>query len=182
MKAEKMIGETRKILLSFLSDTYQPLEEEHRLTRQALTILARLKLNNQILTKGSYALVHEDFPLMKKAKTELGITLCFADDEIRKKWEPCAGSVEDRLRILKEALEAGVYTWCSLEPVIDPEQALEVIRQAVNHVDFWKVGKLNHMPDVESRIDWKNFAKDVVSLLESKKAKYYIKDDLRKYL
>ena len=29
-----------------------------------------------------------------------------------------------------------------MEPVIIPQEALEVIRQAHDYVDFWKVGKL----------------------------------------
>ena len=61
----------------------------------------------------------------------------------------------------------GIYTWVSMEPVIIPDEALEVIRAAHSYVDFWKVGKLNHNKEVEQSVDWPKFREDAVSLLES---------------
>lgn len=179
--AQKLKGDSRRILFSFLSDPYQPLEREQRLTRQALEIVDKYRLNSQILTIGSCDLISGDLPLMKSAGTWLGITVCFVDDDIRKEWEPDASPVDDRFEVLKEAHNSGIYTWVSLEPVIDPDQALEVIRKAYKHVDFWKVGKLNHMKEVESKVDWKKFRIDVTSLLDKLGANYYIKEDLRKF-
>jgi hypothetical protein len=49
------------------------------------------------------------------------------------------------------------------------------------YVRFWKIGKLNHMREVEAGVDWRKFLSDVTSLLNDLKAKYYIKDDLRNY-
>ena len=118
---------------------------------------------------------------MKGAGTELGITLCFSDDSTRKIWEPHASSVDDRLGILKTAHKAGVFTWVSLEPVIEPDQALEVIKNAHLYVNFWKIGKLNHMKEIESGVDWQKFLRDVEALLSKTGASYYIKDDLRKF-
>ncbi len=136
-------------------------------------------LNTMMLTKGRAELVRRDFELMKQAKTKLGVTLCFTDDKMRQDWEPNASSVSDRLAILKEAHELGIYTWVSLEPVIDPQQALSVIKKAATFVDLWKVGKLNHMKSVESLIDWKKFASDVETLLKQLSANYYIKKSLQ---
>lgn len=171
----------RPVLFCFIGDPYQPIEEKHRITRFVLTIVEEFSLNNRILTKGAYDLVKQDFALMKRANTEFGVTVCFVDDELRKQWEPFAAPVEDRFMLLEEAHKLGIPTWISLEPVIDPEQALAVIRRAASYVDFWKVGKLNHMKEVADRVDWKKFYRDVVDLLESLGAKYYIKDDLRKF-
>jgi hypothetical protein len=119
--------------------------------------------------------------LMKTARTQLGITLCFADDILRRDWEPCASSVDDRLNVLKTAYEAGIFTWVSLEPVIDPDQALAVIRLAHPYVNFWKVGKLNHMKEYERTVDWGKFLFDAETLLTKLGAKYYIKNDLRSF-
>jgi len=179
--AQKLKGDSRRILFSFLSDPYQPLEREQRLTRQALEIVNRYRLNSQILTKGSCNLISGDLELMRSAGTWLGITVCFVDDDIRKEWEPDASPVDDRFDVLKEAHDRGIYTWVSLEPVIDPDQALAVIKKSYKHVDFWKVGKLNHMKEVESKVDWKKFRIDVTSLLDKLGANYYIKEDLRKF-
>ena len=98
----------------------------------------------------------------------------------RREWEPMASSVQSRLRILRMAHDMGIFTWVSMEPVIIPEEALEVIRQAHDYVDFWKVGKLNHFKEQEKQVDWPKFRADVIELLESFGSKYYIKEDLQK--
>ena len=172
----------RAVLFSFLSDPYQPLEGTEGVTHRALEIVQRYGLKSKILTKGRSDLISPDLDLMKDAGTELGITISFVDDRTRVKWEPNAAPVEDRLAMLKKAHDAGVRTWVSLEPVIDTEQALAVIRSALPFVDFWKVGKLNHMKTVEERIDWPKFREDVVSLFRKNgkdESGYYIKQDLR---
>ncbi|MFO7554642.1 MAG: radical SAM protein [Desulfobacterales bacterium] len=175
----RLQGDSRSILFCFLSDPYQPLERSERLTRQALEIVSRHGLNNQVLTKGCADLILEDLGLMKTACTQLGITLCFADDATRKEWEPNASTIEDRLNVLKTAYKEGIFTWVSLEPVINPDQALEVIRMSHPYVNFWKVGKLNHMKDYERKVDWVKFLFDAETLLTKLGAKYYIKNDLR---
>ena len=177
--AVKLRGDSRRVLFCFLSDPYQPLERIERLTRQALRIIAKYRLNSQVLTKGSADLIQEDLGLMKDACTQLGITLCFADDTLRQYWEPHASTVEERFAVLKAAHKAGIFTWVSLEPVLDPKQALEVIRKAAPYVNFWKIGKLNHMKTEEAKVDWRKFREDVEKLLTKFVASYYIKEDLR---
>jgi len=179
--AQRLKGDQRSILFSFLSDPYQPLERTERLTRQALEIIAKYRLNNQVLTKGCTDLILEDLELMKAARTQLGITLCFVDDDARRDWEPNASTIEDRLTVLKAAYKEGIFTWISLEPVINPDQALEVIRMACPYVNFWKVGKLNHMKEYERNVDWVKFLFDAETLLTKLCAKYYIKNDLRAF-
>ena len=177
--AAKLKGDRRRVLFCFLCDPYQPIEREQRLTRQALTIMEKYKLLSQVLTKGNTQLIAEDLELIKKSHTHLGITLSFVDDQMRKIWEPKASSIQSRIDILKEAHKMGIYTWVSLEPVIDPAQALEVIYTVHKHVDFWKIGKLNHMKDYEETIDWAKFLVNVENLLSKLKSRYYIKHDLR---
>lgn len=172
-------NDTRPILFSFVSDPYQPIEADLQITRQALQIAKLYHLNTKVLTKGRAELIRRDLELMKQAKTQLGVTLCFTDDKMRQEWEPDASPVSDRLAILKEAHGLGIYTWVSLEPVINPRQALAVIKKAAPFVDLWKVGKLNHMKSVESLVDWKKFATDVEALLKKISATYYIKNSLR---
>lgn len=175
-------NDKRVILFSFLSDPYQPLEREYGVTHRALELIKHYGLRSQILTKGGADLISADLDLMKEAGTELGITVSFVDDKIRKRWEPHAAPIEERLAILKKAHERGVYTWVSLEPVIDTAQALEVIRAAVKYVDRWKIGKLNHMKGVEAESDWPKFREDVRALLHSygkeEGPDFYIKHDL----
>lgn len=180
--AEKLRGDERPVLFSFLSDPYQPLEGDLHLTRQALEICAENNLKTQVLTKGSHDLVSADFDLMREAKTELGVTFCFSDDLTRQQWETHASPIEERFAILKEAHDRGIYTWISLEPIIVPQEALDVITGMYPYVDFWKVGKINHMKELEKTINWKAFAPVLKRRLDAVGAQYYIKDSLKKYL
>ena len=176
---ERPDDESRRVLFCFLSDPYQPLEGELHLTRRAIEAAARRGIKVDILTKGDESLIVQDLPLMLECGTHLGVTLSFSEDSSRREWEPMAASVRSRMNILRKAHEMGIYTWVSMEPVIIPQEALEVIRQLHDCVDFWKVGKLNHNKDVESRVDWPKFRQEVESLLDGFGAKYYIKEDLR---
>jgi DNA repair photolyase len=178
--AKILSGDHRRVLFCFLSDPYQPLESMERLTRRGIEIAHKHNLKIDILTKGDMMLISEDLPLMKQADVHLGITLSFINDDTRRKWEPHASSVEDRFAILMKAHAAGIYTWVSMEPVIETKEALDVIRRAHSFVDYWKIGKLNHNKSIEATVDWQEFREDVEALLVSFGAKYYIKDDLRK--
>ena len=179
--AKFLQGDSRHILFSFISDPYQPIEKTEMLTQKALELVGKYNLKSQILTKGRKDLIERDFELIKRIRAELGVTLCFADDTKRKEWEPDASSVEDRINLLKDAHKEGIYTWVSLEPVIDAKEALKVIKLAHPYVRFWKIGKLNHNKEVENLTDWRKFLKDVKKLLAKVKADYYIKLDLQQF-
>ena len=171
-------GEKRPILFCFLSDPYQPDEKKYRLTHQALSIVAKYHLKSKILTKGHTDIIEPDLPLMKQAETELGITLSFGNDTSRREWEPCAACVEERIETLKMAHAMGIRTWVSMEPVIIPKEALELLETLTPFVDHWKIGKLNHFPDIEKRVDWIAFREKAKSILDDQGANYYFKKSL----
>ena len=171
----------REVLFSFISDPFNPQEYVYRITHSALKIMGFYGIRHTVLTKGHYDLVSEYFDLMKDVGTSLGVSLSYIRDDLREFWEPNASPVSDRLRILQEAHKRGISTWVSLEPVIYPDEALSVIEEAHNYVNFWKVGKLNHCKFNEDKVDWKRFLYDVVELLDNCCATYYIKKDLEKY-
>jgi DNA repair photolyase len=177
--AKELRGDPRQILLSFTSDPYQPIEVKLGLTRQVIEILLKYDLTFTILTKGGKRALR-DFDLLKQGKASFGTTLCFTNDQDRKIWEPNAAPVEERLEVIEEAHSRGIPTWVSVEPVIYPEQAISLIYNYHDIVDFWKVGKLNYHPH-EKTIDWKKFKLDVINALEEVGAKYYIKKDLQQF-
>jgi hypothetical protein len=181
LDAEEMRGDQRTILFSFLCDPYQPIDVEHKITRSALEILGENGYRVQVLTKGGKRALR-DFDLLKKYKFMFGSTVLFSDESLRKKWEPYASPIEERTEVIKEAHRLGIFTWVSLEPVIEAKEALKVIEALHGYVDFWKVGKLNHMPAIEGLTDWANFYDEVTRLFLSIGADYYIKNDLLKYV
>lgn len=181
MAKNRINDEDHRVLFCFLSDPYQPIEGKLHLTRQAIEKAKSWLVKVSVLTKGKYSLVSQDFDLMREADVHLGVTLSFVNDRKRKQWEPNASSVSDRLKILKEAHKRGIYTWVSMEPVIDAKEALAVIDKAHDVVSYWKVGKLNHDKENESKVDWHQFYVDVKAKLDRYGAQYYIKDDLKAF-
>lgn len=118
----------------------------------------------QILTKGGM-LAAKDFDLYGPDDW-FGVTLTFDNDADSKKWEPGAALPSDRIEALKEAQKQGINTWVSCEPVIDPAQTLKLIETTCDLVDFFWVGKLNHYPEIEAKIDWPKFRNDAEVLLQ----------------
>ena len=178
--AEKLSGcqDVPEILISFVGDPYQHDEIELGLTRETLKILIAHNLPFTVLTKGG-SRARRDFDLLSKyPKARFGTSLVFNSQSDADVWEPCAASIEDRISTIKVAHEMGIRTWVSVEPVIYPDQALQIIREIHPIVDHWKVGKVNHNKAVEQSVDWIKFREEVTELLESIGADFYLKKSL----
>jgi len=175
--------EKRSILLSFTTDPYQLIDVKYQLTRQALATLLDHGLNVTILTKGGKR-SERDFDIIAKypGQVTYAATLVFTDEEHRRRYEPgTAAPTIERIAALKHAHDMGIKTWVSMEPVFDPIQSLNLIKQTADFVDLYKVGKLNYAPEAKL-IDWKKFGFEAVDLLEKLGKNYYIKDDLKRYI
>lgn len=177
-EARAMAGDPRPVLLCFTSDPYQPIEEKECITRRAIGILGENRMQISVLTKNG-PLARRDFDLFKKYDVNFGTTLLLTDEKMREEWEPGAATLEARRRAIFEAHEAGIRTWVSMEPVLDPQQALALLNGHLSKaVDVWKIGKLNHDAAREKAIDWKLFLGRMITRLWELGANYYIKDDL----
>ena len=174
--AEKFRGDQRRVLLSFTSDPYQPLEREACLTREALKILAAANIKVAVLTKGC-PLAARDFDILSKMDAEFAVTLTTDDYEESRRWEANAPSPGFRIEALRIAKRKGIPTWVSFEPVINPSAVLRLIDATAAFVDFYKVGKLNHHPYVQT-IDWPLFREAVCAKLDEVGKPYLIKKDL----
>lgn len=189
-------GITDQVLLSFTCDPYQHLDVDEQVTRQAIRILHRHGLKVCTLTKGGSRALR-DLGIVRPGDA-FATTLTLLDDTQSRHWEPDAALPGDRIETIKAFHQAGVPTWVSLEPVIDPAVSLEIIRQTRGFVDLFKVGKLNYHP-AAAGVDWEPFAYDVIGLLErmgyeriedpdqaveacAENRLYYIKRDLAAYL
>jgi DNA repair photolyase len=175
----EFVQEKGPVLLCFTCDPYQPIDLNYMLSREAITILHNHRLNVMILTKGGKR-AERDFDLLT-AEDKFGVTLTTLDSPHSLEWEPGAALPEERIDSLRKAHNRGIGTWVSLEPVIYPDIALEIIRQTHTYVDMFKVGPLNYHPHGKT-IDWHKFAQDVEDLLNDLGCIYYLKEDLRKWL
>lgn len=163
------------VFLCFSCDPYQPIEEEHELTRQAIEILHSHGIGVRILTKAG-RLPMRDLDLLGDTD-EIGVTLTTLNEDIAARWEPGADEPTARTALLAMAHHWKIRTWVSLEPVIDPSESLQVIRDLHKVVDIFKIGKWNH--DARAKlIDWPKFRRDAVELCDALGKSYYIKLDL----
>ena len=111
----KTRGETRRVLLCFVTDPYQPLEQETMLTRKCIMALHEAGLNVIILTKGGLRSIRDFDLLNNKDAYATTLTCLHNDDSLR--WEPHTALPTERLHALEKAHELGIETWVSFEPV-----------------------------------------------------------------
>lgn len=133
------------VLLSSVTDPYQPIEEKFRLTRGALKVLIQHQFPIEILTKSD--LVLRDLDLLRQFdECEVGLTITTIDETTSRVFEPKASPVESRLRALRKLNEAGVDTFAFLGPLLPflSEEGLEdLLFELAVTVDRVVVDRLN---------------------------------------
>lgn len=168
--------EIPEILISFLGDVYQPAESALGLTRRVIEVLIEYQLTFTILTKGGNRVIRDFDLLAQYPRFRLGMSICLTDKLWVDAYEPGAPSPGERMEALKAAKDTGIPTWISLEPIIDPMQAMQVIRECHEFVDHWKIGKLRDSN--QSAGYWEGVRRDVTDYLKALGADYYIKKSL----
>lgn len=171
-------GVTAQCMLSFTTDPYHP--GDNTLTRETLKVLIAHGLGICTLTKGGSRAVR-DIDLFRPERDAFASTLTSLDDNFSKKWERGAQLPGDRIDTLKKFHDAGIYTWVSLEPVLDTAATLEIIRRTHTFVDLFKIGRVNYV-GLTKTTDWKQFTADVLDVVKETGASHYIKEDLQPYL
>jgi len=98
-------------------DAYQPVEAKHELTRKCLQLLLRVDWPVSLLTKSALSI--RDFDLMTSfSDFELGYSIAFADDALRRSLEPGASSIEERLEAMRIAAKRGLKPWAFIAPIL----------------------------------------------------------------
>jgi len=150
------------VMISSVTDPYQPIEKQFKITRRCLEVLLAYQFPVSILTKSS--LVLRDLDLVKKFKEiEVGITITTDDDKIRQIFEPNAPSIETRIHALKELSENGIKTYAFIGPLLplNPETLAEKIRPFIQSV----------------LIDRMNYASKTRKIYEFRKMKQWLEYD-----
>ncbi len=123
------------IVMSAITDIYQPIEHQLKIARQCLEVLAECGQPVSTMTKG--ALVLRDLDLWQKLGSQnagrVTVTLVTLNDELAKKLEPRAASPMRRLQMLRELVKAKVPVSVNIAPVIPglTDTELPAIMQAV---------------------------------------------------
>lgn len=171
-------GITEQVMLSFTTDPYHP--GDSTLTRQTLETLIEHEMGFCTLTKGGSRALR-DADLFRRTRDAFASTLTSLDESFSMKWERGAALPADRINTLRRFHESGIFTWVSLEPVLDTAATLEIIRQTHRFVDLYKVGRVNYV-GLTKTTDWRQFTHDVTQVLADTGAAHYIKKDLQPYL
>ncbi len=153
----RRVPQGSRILLSSVTDPYQPVERRYRLTRRILEILLqRPDLRVSVLTRSP--LVVRDLDLLQRfgPRLEVGLTIPTNREEIRRIFEPRSPALRHRFHALKRLSRAKVFTYAFLGPLLpcDPEILGRQVAPFVNEVLVdglhypWKVQSLlerNHL-------------------------------------
>jgi DNA repair photolyase len=108
------------LVLSGVTDPYQPIERRIALTRRCLAVLAAARHPVSVITKS--ALVARDIDLLgelashRAAAVTLSVTTL--DEDLRRRLEPRAATAERRLEAMARISEAGIPVGVSVAPVI----------------------------------------------------------------
>jgi DNA repair photolyase len=172
----------RQVLLSFLTDPYCSFNEKTNITRRVLELLLKYNIPVSILSKGGGRIL-KDLDIIKQfgANIQIGASLTCINQEDSLRWEPGAALPQERFAVLQQLHNEGVRTWASMEPVIYPEQSLEIMDITHSYVDAYKIGKLNHFEKYADKFNWAEFLTDAVSTMRKRDKQFYIKNDLRKH-
>ena len=171
-------GVIEQVMLSFTTDPYHP--GNHDITRTAIKILQAHGLAICTLTKGGNRALR-DLDLFRPDRDAFASTLTCLDDVFSRKWESGAAFPSNRILALEMFHEAGIFTWVSLEPTLDVESSLEIVRRTHKFVDLYKIGRANYLP-MTSTTDWKTYTLRMIDLCQSLQVKHYIKKDLQQFL
>lgn len=171
-------GITEQVMLSFTTDVYNP--HNTILTRPTLEILQAHGLGICVLTKGGSRALR-DLDLFRPDRDTFASTLTSLDDAFSLKWERDAALPSDRIATLRKFHDAGIFTWISLEPTLDVDASLQIIRETHEIVDLYKIGRVNYLPMTKTT-DWRDYTLRIIELCSSLKVRHYIKKDLQPYL
>jgi DNA repair photolyase len=174
----KRAGITEQVMLSFTTDPYHP--GDTSLTRRTLEVLIEHGLAFCTLTKGGTRALR-DLDLFRPDRDAFASTLTSLEDNFSRKWEASAALPADRITALQRFHDAGIFTWVSLEPTLDVESSMEIVRQTHSFVDLYKIGRVNYLPMTKTT-DSRDYTFRMIEVCQRLGARHYIKKDLQPFL
>ncbi|MCE9589214.1 MAG: PA0069 family radical SAM protein [Planctomycetes bacterium] len=108
------------IMMAGVTDCYQPIERELRITRGCLEVMAECRQPVTIVTKNR--LVLRDLDLLREMAAcgvvTVGVSVTSLDASLALKMEPRASSPSDRLHTIRELANAGVPVMAMVAPIV----------------------------------------------------------------
>lgn len=141
------------VMLSSVTDAYQPLEAKFRLTRQCLEILADARFPVDILTKSP--LVLRDLDVIRRFEDiDVGVTVTTDDERMRRVFEPHAPAISARIETLRKLKDQGIRTYVFIGPMLpmDPEKLAARIRGSADEVLISRMNYLSKSAHIFRRL------------------------------
>lgn len=108
------------VVMSGVTDCYQPAERQFKLTRKCLEVFAEFRNPVSLITKN--LLVTRDIDLLsdlaKNSCTSVYISVTTLDAELAGKMEPRAARPEQRLKTIRQLADAGIPVGVMVAPII----------------------------------------------------------------
>ena len=129
--------EHETVAIGAATDPYQPAEGRYRLTRGCIDALGAASNPFSLITRGP--LIVRDVDVLSEAARHASVSVTFSiptlDDDVWRKTEPGTAHPRQRLRALRELVEAGIKANVGMAPILPgisdrPEQLEEVVREA----------------------------------------------------
>jgi DNA repair photolyase len=128
-------GET--VAVGAATDPYQPAEGKYRLTRGCIKAFAEFSNPFSLITRGP--MIVRDLDVLSDAARRAKVSITFSiptiDDEVWRKTEPSTAHPRQRLRAVKDLVDAGIKVGVGMAPILPgisdkPEQLREVVEAA----------------------------------------------------
>ena len=126
------------------TDPYQPIEREHRVTREVLEVLAECRHPLSIVTKSS--MVERDIdllaPMARDGLVKVFISITTFDRATSRLLEPRAAAPQRRLETIRRLHEAGIPVGVMTAPIIPvlTDNEMETILQAASEAGAMSAG------------------------------------------
>jgi len=170
------------VAIGAATDPYQPAEGRYRLTRACLEVLGDLANPIRIITRGP--MIVRDIDVLARAAQRASVAVTFSvptlDDEIWRRTEPGTAPPRQRLRALKELVDAGIQANVGMAPILPglsdkPELMADVVRAAreAGATGIW-ANLLNLKPGTKEHFlaslerDWPELVPEYERLYESR--------------
>ena len=120
----------RTIALGAITDPYQPIERQYRITRSVLEVLDRANHPVGIVTKS--ALVVRDIDILSRMAerqlVKVALSVTTLDRHLARKMEPRATTPARRLEAIRQLSEAGIPTQVMVAPIVPALNDSEIER------------------------------------------------------
>lgn len=129
-KKKPLINKT--IYMSSVTDPYQPIERELKLTR---SLIKELLIYHQprLVIQTRSPIVTRDIDLLKQFRViQVNMTITTDSEKVRKIFEPLCPSNTSRLKAIQEVNEAGINTCITMTPLLPVEDAEDFAKRLLD--------------------------------------------------